>query len=488
MISKKTFEYLDHLLIKNYSKKFLVKDSKGSNNLKQLKERFNYIVNLLLKKDFKKDDRVLIISSNRVEVFLIQFAVSYIGGVSSIVDDNLKDKSYEYIINDLKPKILFLSKKNNFVFLKKFSSLKNIFFQNINFRQKDLKKVKFKRSIKDLAIIIYTSGTTGSPKGIMCSHENIIFSMYSIQNSLKYNSRDKIAIFLPFSFDYGLYQVYMALASESQVYIGRLNDISFDYLNFLKKNSITVLPLVSQHLKILLIQLKKNKIKLKIRLITNTGSELRHDLIKDFLRLFGNVEVFSMYGLTECKRVSILRSKEYLKKYYTVGKPIKGTNCWLIDKKGKKIKKSGIKGELVVKGPNVTMGYLNDKNLTKQKFKPNNILLTGDICSLDNEGYLYFYGRKDDIFKYKDYRLSKKEIEKNINEIKEINDSFVYVSERFTNYTIFIVTGLKLETAIKKIKDKLETYKFTENIQKIKNIKRDQRGKILKNFVNKIIK
>jgi len=322
----------------------------------------------------------------------------------------------------------------------------------------------------------------------MCSHENIIFSMYSIQNSLKYNSRDKIAIFLPFSFDYGLYQVYMALASESQVYIGRLNNISFDYLNFLKKNSITVLPLVSQHLKILLIQLKKNKIKLKIRLITNTGSELRHDLIKDFLRLFGNVEVFSMYGLTECKRVSILRSKEYLKKYYTVGKPIKGTNCWLIDKKGKKIKKSGIKGELVVKGPNVTMGYLNDKNLTKQKFKPNNILLTGDICSLDNKGYLYFYGRKDDIFKYKDYRLSKKEIEKNINEIKEINDSFVYVSERFTNYTIFIVTGLKLETAIKKIKDKLETYKFTENIQKIKNIKRDQRGKILKNFVNKIIK
>ena len=172
----------------------------------------------------------------------------------------------------------------------------------------------------------------------MCSHENIIFSMYSIQNSLKYNSRDKIAIFLPFSFDYGLYQVYMALASESQVYIGRLNNISFDYLNFLKKNSITVLPLVSQHLKILLIQLKKNKIKLKIRLITNTGSELRHDLIKDFLRLFGNVEVFSMYGLTECKRVSILRSKEYLKKYYTVGKPIKGTNCWLIDKKGKNTK------------------------------------------------------------------------------------------------------------------------------------------------------
>ncbi len=488
MISRQKLNYLDHLLIKNNSKKFLIKDSNGSNNLRQLKERFNFIVDLLLKKNFKKNNRVLIISNNRTEVFLVQFAVSYLGGVSSLIDDNLKDNSYEYIINDFKPKILFLSKGKNFNILKKFSNLSKLFFQNINFKKKVLKKKKFRRSKKDLAIVIYTSGTTGTPKGIMCSHENIIFSIFSIQNSLRYNSQDRIAIYLPFSFDYGLYQVYMALVCESKVFIAELSDISFNYLSFLKKNFITVLPLVSQHLKILLVQLKKNRIKLKIRLITNTGSELRHDLIENFLRIFRNVEVFSMYGLTECKRVSILKSKEYLKKYYTVGKPIKGTKCWIVDKKGKKIKNPGIKGELIVKGQNVTMGYLNDKNLTKQKFKKNNTLLTGDICSVDKKGYIYFYGRKDDIFKYKDYRLSKKEVEKNINEVKEINDSFVYVSEKFANYTIFIVTRLKLETAIRKIKDKLETYKFTENIKKIDCIERDQRGKILKSFINKIIK
>ena len=103
MISKNKIKYLDHLLLKNNSKNFLIKDSNTSNNIRQLKEKFNYLVNLLLKKKFKKDDRVLIISNNRTEVFIIQFAVSYLGGVSSMIDDNLKDNALTYIINDFYP-------------------------------------------------------------------------------------------------------------------------------------------------------------------------------------------------------------------------------------------------------------------------------------------------------------------------------------------------------------------------------------------------
>ena len=491
MILKNKIKYLDHLLLKNNFINFLIKDSNTSNNIRQLKEKFNYLVNLLLKKKFKKDDRVLIISNNRTEVFIIQFAVSYLGGVSSMIDDNLKDNALNYIINDFDPKFLFIDKKKNIPVQIKKTYLQKIFFKDLKFKKKNLKKIVFKRNKKDLAIVIYTSGSTGTPKGIMCSHENILFSIYSIQNSLKYNNRDNIAVFLPISFDYGLYQIYMGLISNSKIFLAKTNEISFNYFNYLKKNFITVLPLVSSHLKILLLQLRNNKSLLKIRLITNTGSDLRHDLVSNLLKIYKKIKIFSMYGLTECKRVSILDSQEYSNKSNSVGKPIKGTKCWVINNKGKKINKIGIKGELVVKGKNVMMGYLNDERLTNKTFKKHgrsNILLTGDICSIDKKGYLSFYGRKDDIFKYKDYRLSKKEIEKNINEIKDIQDTFVYVSKNFTNYTIFIVTRLKLETAIKKIKNKLENYKFTENILKIKLIKRDQRGKVSKDFINKLIK
>ncbi len=487
MISKSKLIYLEDLILKNKLKKFFIKDSYSLCNLNQLKKKFNYLVSMLIKKKFEKNDRVIIISENRTEIFLIQAAVSYLGGVSSTVDDNLKDESYNYIFKDLKPKFLFID-KNLFKKKKfKFINTKKIFFQDIKLKKK-LQKKKVIRNQKDSVIIIYTSGTTGNPKGIMCSHQNIIFSIYSIQSSLKYKPEDRIAVFLPLSFDYGMYQVFMGLACGSKIFLAKINEISFNYLNFIKKNAITILPLVSSHLRILLAQINNSKINLKIRLITNTGSELRNDLVKIFLNIFKKVKVYSMYGLTECKRVSILDASQYLQKYNSVGKPIKGTKCWIIDKKNKKINKPGIKGELVVQGPHVAMGYLNDNYLTKKKFKFPNKLHTGDICSIDKNGYLYFFGRKDDIFKYKDYRLSKKEIEKNINEIDQIKDTFVYVDENFKNYAIYIVTKLKLNAAIKKIKDKLEYYKFTENIIKLHEIKRDYRGKIQKDFVKKLVR
>ena len=130
-------------------------------------------------------------------------------------------------------------------------------------------------------IIIYTSGTT-KPKRYNVFSSKYYFSIYSIQSSLKYNSEDRIAVFLPLSFDYGMYQVFMGLAKGSKIFLAKINEISFNYLNFIKKNSITILPLVSSHLRILLTQLRNKKINLKLRLITNTGSELRNDLVRIF--------------------------------------------------------------------------------------------------------------------------------------------------------------------------------------------------------------
>ena len=469
--------YIHNWILKK-NLKIKISDSKTLYDFKEFKKNFNYIVKLLLKKKFKKNEKILILSKNNANIFSLQMAVSYLGGISTIIDPEIKKNSLKYILNDFKP---------NHIFTDKPDIVKKFFFKNkifdiqklINKKYNKLIKADIDRTPNDTVIIIYTSGSTGRAKGIMCAHKNIIFATKSIMNSLNFK-KEKIGLFLPVSFDYGLYQFYLSIESNSSIHIGKPSDVGPRFLNIIKSENITVLPLVTNHLKVLLILLKK-KTSCGIKIITNTGSEIPIFLIKRFIKIQKNCKVFLMYGLSECKRVSILNHKKFLQKNNTVGKPIKGTKCWIVDKKDKKLGYNKF-GQLVVRGNHVMQGYYNDKTLTNKTFKKdknNNILYTGDICSIDKDGYITFKGRNDDIFKYKNYRLSKKEIQQDLLKIRGIEDSFVYVKKKPFVYNIYVVTKFKYNNLINKIKNSLDSYKFSENIIKLKKIERSTRGKVI---------
>lgn len=470
--------YIHNWILKK-NLKITISDSKTLYSFQDFKKNFNYIVKLLLKKKFKKNKKILILSNNNCNIFSLQMATSYLGGISTIIDPEIKKNSLKYILDDFKPDHIFTDKPKNF---------ENLFFKNlifdmqklINKKDNKLIKVNINRTPDDTVILIYTSGTTGRAKGIMCSHKNIVFVTKSIMASLNFK-KEKIGLFLPLSFDYGLYQFYLSLVSNSNIYIGKPSDVGPRFLNIIQKKNITVLPLVTNHLKVLLILLKK-KIKCKIKIVTNTGSEIPISLIKKFLKIQKKCKVFLMYGLSECKRVSILNHAKFFEKNKTVGKAIKGTKCWIVDKKGKKLGNDKF-GQLVVQGKHVMQGYYNDKILSNKTFKKdknnNSILYTGDFCSIDKHGYITFKGRKDDIFKYKNYRLSKKEIQDDLLKIKGIDDSFVYIKKKPFDYKMYVVSKLKYINLINKIKSSLDSYKFSGNIVKLKKIERNSRGKII---------
>ena len=268
----------------------------------------------------------------------------------------------------------------------------------------------------DLATIIYTSGSTGTPKGVMLTHLNMVSAAASIIGYLENREDDIILNVLPLSFDYGLYQVLMAFKFGGTVVLGKSFTFSFQVIQEMIREKVTGFPLVPTLLAILLSLKGLDKFDFSnIRYISNTAAALPPAHIAKLRKIFPHVRIFSMYGLTECKRVSYLPPEEIDRRPTSVGKAMPNEEVWIVDDQGNRVG-SHMVGELVVRGSNVMRGYWGLPEETARALRPGTypgemVLYTGDLFKMDEEGFLYFVGRKDDLIKSRGERISPKEIE-----------------------------------------------------------------------------
>ena len=268
----------------------------------------------------------------------------------------------------------------------------------------------------DLATIIYTSGSTGEPKGVVSAHYNIVAAARSITTYLKNTEDDIILNTLPLSFDYGLYQSFMAPLFGGTLVLERSFTFPYRILERLVQENVTGFPIVPTMAALLLQMEDLGKFDFgSLRYITNTAAALPVSYILRLQSLFPSVTIFSMYGLTECKRVAYLPPEELTRRPASVGIAIPNEEVFIVDNQGKEVG-PGTVGELVVRGANVMQGYWNRPEETARTFRPglyrgDAILYTGDLFKKDDEGFLYFVARKDDLIKTKGERVSPKEIE-----------------------------------------------------------------------------
>jgi acyl-CoA synthetase (AMP-forming)/AMP-acid ligase II len=269
----------------------------------------------------------------------------------------------------------------------------------------------------DLASLIYTSGSSGSPKGVMLTHHNMVSAVNSITQYIENNHDDIIMDTLPLSFDYGLYQVLMAFQFGGSVVLEKGFIYPEQIINTVVKEKVTGWPMVPTIAAILcrLKNLEKHDFS-HLRYITSTGQMLPTNHIFRLREAFPGVKIYSMYGLTECKRVSYLPPQDIENKPGSVGKSIPNTEVYIVNDNGEEITEPGTVGELVVRGSNVMKGYwhlpeLTDKVLRPGRYPGEKVLYTGDLFKKDEEGYLFFIGRKDDIIKTSGYMVSPKEVE-----------------------------------------------------------------------------
>jgi amino acid adenylation domain-containing protein len=268
----------------------------------------------------------------------------------------------------------------------------------------------------DLASIMYTSGSTGRPKGVMLSHLNMVSAAHSITTYLENRETDVIMDCLPLSFDYGLYQVLMGFQIGGTVILEKSFTYPYQILDAMVREEVTGFPGVPSIFAILLRMKDIGSVDLHaLRYITNTAAVLPKSHIARLRSLFPGVRIYSMYGLTECKRVSYLPPEELDRRPTSIGKGMPNEEVFVVNEQGERTRPGEI-GELVVRGTNVMLGYWNLPGETERRLRPGRypgerVFYTGDLFTTDDEGYLYFVARKDDIIKSGGEKVSPREVE-----------------------------------------------------------------------------
>jgi amino acid adenylation domain-containing protein len=266
---------------------------------------------------------------------------------------------------------------------------------------------------EDPALLIYTSGTTGNPKGVVCPHATVLAAVRSINTCLGYTPDDVVLCRLPLSFDYGLYQALLcALTGATLLLADRAADRTL--VKLLHRHRVSVVPLVPSLAQMLTVLQRHDPRPTAVRLFTNTGARLGREIAAELLRTFPGARYASMYGMTECKRISILDVDEYARHPDSVGRPIPGDHIRIDGPDGTTLPPREV-GEIVVWGATVMAGYWRVPLESQQRYVRRTDgsleLHTGDQGYLDEDGRLYFVGRDDDMIKRRGIRVGLTEIE-----------------------------------------------------------------------------
>lgn len=272
----------------------------------------------------------------------------------------------------------------------------------------------------DLAAILYTSGSTGRPKGVVLSHRNIVEGAHSVSTYLRNTPEDRILAVLPLSFDYGMSQLTTAfLVGATAVLHNYL--LPQDVLRALVRERITGLAAVPP----LWIQLAAldwpESIDGHLRYFTNSGGAMPTATLAELRKRVPHARPYLMYGLTEAFRSTYLPPEEVDRRPTSMGKAIPNAEVLVVREDGTECD-PGEPGELVHRGALVSLGYWNDPEKTAERFRPlpgqrKELVLpeiavwSGDTVKKDDEGFLYFVSRRDEMIKTSGYRVSPTEVE-----------------------------------------------------------------------------
>ncbi|MEU8357205.1 AMP-binding protein [Nonomuraea sp. NPDC048882] len=315
----------------------------------------------------------------------------------------------------------------------------------------------------DVALLIYTSGSTAAPKGVVCPHARVSFAASAINAVLGYRADDVVYCRLPLSFDYGLYQIMLAALGGAELVLAD-DEPDLGLLRAIEECGATVVPIVpSLGSMIASLAGRGGHDPGRVRMFTNTGAALPETTIQALRAGFPGAAVVRMYGITECKRVTIMDPELGDERPGSSGRALPGTTVAVLGAAGRPVP-PGVSGEIVVSGPNVMAGYWRAPELTAAVYRPDpetgeTRLHTGDHGHLDEDGFLYFEGRRDDMFKRRGARMSTVEIEAAAMDVPGVRAAAALPPGDGHDLVIFVESDLRPQDVLRGLRERLEPAK-----------------------------
>jgi len=412
---------------KDINKDFLL-GSKEQISYNELFDKSLQIAAYLIK-ETKKDEKILLLSHNNIFFLTVYLGILKSGRICVPLNPDIEAENLEYITNECSAKYLFVDSG----LLNKYDVSRYKILSNEDIA--DLNKYSYLEedgnfNSEDCAEIIFTSGSTGEPKGVMISHKNLIANTGSIIEYLNLNSDDIMEVVLPFYYCYGLSLLHTHLRVGGSIVLNNTFIFLGSVMNDLKKYKCTGFAGVPSHFQILLRKsesFKKDTFP-HLRYVTQAGGKLHTIFIKEFLEAHPEINFYVMYGQTEATaRLSYLPLEYLESKMGSIGKGIPRVELKVVNQSGKPVK-PGETGEIIARGDNIMMGYLNDPESTNQTIR-DLWLYTGDLGTTDKDGFIYLTARQKEIIKVGGKRVSPKEIEETIVSIPEVIDCTVFAIE-----------------------------------------------------------
>jgi amino acid adenylation domain-containing protein len=476
----------------------------------EIDARSNAVAHTLAAGGVARGDRVVVFADNTVETAVSFWAALKADAVPVMVNPLTKTDKLEYLLTDSRATALISDHHIARVFVPaaaKSPHLRTVvvsgpaeaagglpgFVSWDDALKGDRSAPPARRNIDiDLAAIIYTSGSTGEPKGVMLTHRNMLTAATSISTYLENTEDDVILGVLPLAFDYGLYQMIMAFRMGARLVLERSFAFPGQVLSLMVREKVTGFPGVPTIFATIAGLKSLDQFDLSaIRYVTNTAAALPVKHILLLRELFPRARIYSMYGLTECKRCTYLPPKDIDRKPESVGIAIPNTELWLVDPDGNKLGPNQV-GQLVIRGATVMKGYWEKPEATAKKLKPGPlpgemVLYTGDYCRLDDEGYLYFVARMDDVIKSRGEKVPPKEVENALVNVAGVRESAVIgVPDELLGQAVkaFVVLDpgvvLTERDLQKECQRRLESFMVPKYIEVVAELPKTTTGKIKK--------